>query len=72
MTNLLELAQNLHPLERKLVPFLKEGISISELTEKSNLKDVEVVRALQWLQNKNALNIQTEEKEIATLEKTGE
>ena len=40
------LIQTLHPLERQVLPFLKESKTLTSLIQKSNLKEVEVMRAL--------------------------
>jgi phenylalanyl-tRNA synthetase alpha chain len=66
-----DLANKLHPLERAVVPYLKDGISFESLSEKSKLKKVEVMRALQWLENKKVLKIKTKEKEFIELDKNG-
>ena len=63
--------EGLHPLERAVVPFLKDALSVPELAEKSGKKDIEVMRALQWLQNKEVLIINTAEAEIIELDKNG-
>ncbi|MBN2421281.1 phenylalanine--tRNA ligase subunit alpha, partial [Candidatus Woesearchaeota archaeon] len=51
------LVEGLHPLERKVLPFLSSCKTLSELVKKSGLQDVEAMRALQWLENKGALKI---------------
>jgi len=51
------LIAKLSTLERKILPHLKEGIEFNELVEISKLKDVEVMRALQWLENKESIHI---------------
>ena len=66
-----ELAESLHPYERKILPFLKEGISLKELVNTSKMQEIEVMRALQWLENKNILSIKKELKEIISLGKNG-
>ena len=48
---------SLHPLERKLLPHLKNGADVEELALASGMADVEVMRALQWLAAKGALTI---------------
>ena len=50
--NINELAEGLHPLERKVLPFLNKCDGLKELQEKSGLQEIEVSRALQWLENK--------------------
>lgn len=49
--------EGLHPLERKVVPFLNSCKTLSELVKKSGLQEVEAMRAMQWLENKGALKI---------------
>ncbi|MBI4447682.1 phenylalanine--tRNA ligase subunit alpha [Candidatus Woesearchaeota archaeon] len=66
-----KLLASLHPLERKIVPFLKDGVTLQELVYLSHLKEVEVMRALQWLENKGVLKIETTLKEEAVLGENG-
>jgi len=63
--------QTLHPLERGVLPYLKEGISLTELMKASHLSEIEVIRALQWLENKEILKIKIEEKEVISLDENG-
>jgi len=72
MQGIKQLIATLHPLERKVVPFLKEGISLSDLVNLTKLKEVEVMRALQWLENKVVIKIDQELKEVINLDKNGE
>ena len=62
---------SLHPLERRAVPFLKECTTLKELEQKSSLSEVEAMRALQWLENKGILKIETEIKELIKLSENG-
>lgn len=66
-----EIARNLHPLERKVVPYLDKVAEFKSLVEKTGMKDVEVMRALQWLSNKKLLKINEEEKDIIILGNNG-
>jgi phenylalanyl-tRNA synthetase alpha chain len=66
-----KLVEGLHPLERKVVPFLDKVKTLSELTAKSRLQEVEAMRALQWLENKKALKIVSTEDEFAELDSNG-
>ncbi len=61
----------LHPLERKLLPYLEEGISYIDLIKKSDMKDIEVMRALQWLSNKEIINLDQTKQEIIDLDDNG-
>ena len=70
--NLEKLAEQLHPLERKIVPLLDRFSSFDDLMKQSKLKDVEVMRALQWLENKKLLKINESSSEIIELDKNGE
>ncbi|MDP6641902.1 MAG: phenylalanine--tRNA ligase subunit alpha [Candidatus Nanoarchaeia archaeon] len=67
-----ELIETLHPLERKVLPILKEDMELKKIIEKTKLKDVEAMRALQWLQNKDVLKIKQDLKEVISLDKNGE
>ena len=66
-----ELAETLHPYERKILPFLKDNKSLKQLVKVSKMQEIEVMRALQWLENKNILSIKKELKEIISLGKNG-
>ncbi len=50
-----EVAKQLHPLERRILPYLKDSINVNELVKESGLKEVEAIRALQWLENKKII-----------------
>jgi len=52
-----KLIATLHPLERKVLPFLQDGITVQQLEEKTGMQEVEVIRALQWLSNKHVLTL---------------
>ncbi|MDD5254330.1 MAG: phenylalanine--tRNA ligase subunit alpha [Candidatus Nanoarchaeia archaeon] len=65
------LAESLHPLERKAIPHLKNKITDKELEKKSGLKNAEISRVLQWLENKEIIKIKQETKEIICLDKNG-
>ncbi len=67
-----QLIAGLHPLERKVIPYLKDKVKLSELVKKTKLKEVEVMRALQWLENKNVLKIKLNFSEEIKLDKLGE
>ncbi|MBU2633911.1 MAG: phenylalanine--tRNA ligase subunit alpha [Nanoarchaeota archaeon] len=66
-----KLMESLHPLERKILPILINGISLKEIVKKSKLKDVEAMRALQWLENKEIIKLKKDVKEIVDLDKNG-
>lgn len=63
--------ETLHPFERKVLPFLKDGIELEDVAEKSGLKKIEVMRALQWLENKGVLRINSVSKEVIELDENG-
>jgi len=66
-----KIIEGLHPLERKVVPYLDKVKTLSELAKKSGLKEVEAMRALQWLSNKNVLKIISLDKETVSLDVNG-
>ena len=66
-----DLAESLSPIERKIFPLIRDNISLRELIEKSRLQEVEVIRALQWLENKELIKVRKEEKEIIEIDANG-
>ena len=66
-----KLIESLTPLERKVIPFLKSYKTSSEIKLKSKLQEVEVLRALQWLENKNIIKTTKSVKEIIDLDENG-
>ena len=62
----------LHPLERTVLPVLSKETELSAITKVSKLQEIEVMRALQWLENKKVLKINTEKKKVILLDKNGE
>lgn len=70
-TDLNKLIQTLHPLEREVVPVLENKIDVSGIMKKTGLTEVEVMRALQWLENKGVIKTEQDVKEIINLDKNG-
>ncbi len=66
-----KLIEGLHPLERAVLPHLKTCTSEKELTQAVKLQQVEVVRALQWLEAKGALTLTKKTVEHVTLGDNG-
>ena len=66
-----KLADSLSPIERKVLPLIEENTSLKEII-KSGLKEVEVIRAFQWLENKGLIKTKKENREIVELDKNGE
>lgn len=69
--NLDKLAQSLHPLERKVLPVLDKHATVAAICAATGLKDVEVVRALQWLENRKAVKVDTRTHELIALDSNG-
>src|SRR3989344_5650156 len=67
-----KLLESLTPLERKILPLIKDNISLSELIKESHLQEVEVLRALRWLEAKKLIILKESSKEIIQLDKNGE
>ena len=60
------LSEKLHPLERKVLRVLKDKTNIEEIESKTELKEVEIIRALQWLENKKIVETKKSESEIVS------
>jgi len=58
------IARTLHPLERKVLPHLLKHSKIEDLVDASGLMEIEVMRALQWMQNKKIVSLTEEIKEL--------
>ena len=66
-----KLSESLNPAERKVARVLDNFSSFSDIVKVTGLKDIEVMRALQWLQNKNIVTLKEEQKEIADIDENG-
>ncbi len=62
----------LHPFERKVLPVLNTHHELAAICTASQLSEIEVVRALQWLENKQLLSTQTEIKKVILLDTNGQ
>lgn len=69
--DLQNLISKLHPLERTVIPVLKEHTELKEIVRASGLKEVEVIRALQWLENKNILTTIVKKRKLVKLDSNG-
>ena len=69
--DLKKLSESLNPIERKVIKVLDNFNSFNDIIKVTGLKDIEVMRALQWLQNKNIIKIKEEQKELVFLEENG-
>src|SRR3989344_7994408 len=65
------LADSLNPTERKVLPLIKDYNSFREIVKKSKLKEVEVARAFQWLENKGLIKTTREDNESIDLDENG-
>ena len=65
MKNTEKIIESLSPNERKVLPYLEEGII--EICKKSNLDKTSVLRALEYLQNKEIIKLSYEKKKIVEI-----
>ena len=66
-----KLIAKLHPFERAVLPVLTEEKDFQQIIKKSKLQEIEVMRALQWLENKAVLAISSTTKKVVSLDKNG-
>ncbi|MDO8661156.1 MAG: phenylalanine--tRNA ligase subunit alpha [Candidatus Woesearchaeota archaeon] len=71
MVDLKKLSASLHVLERKVLPLTINCKEVAQIIKTSGLKNIEVTRALQWLENKKLVEIKTQEKAVINLDKNG-
>ncbi|PIN76270.1 phenylalanine--tRNA ligase subunit alpha [Candidatus Woesearchaeota archaeon CG10_big_fil_rev_8_21_14_0_10_36_11] len=69
--DLQKLSLKLHPLERQVLPVLTKETELGAITKKSGLQEIEVMRALQWLENKEIVSVHTEKKKVVQLDRNG-
>ena len=62
----------MHPFERRVLPALASFNELGDISRETGLKEVEVMRALQWLANKKLIVLTSEPKEMAVLDKNGQ
>jgi phenylalanyl-tRNA synthetase alpha chain len=67
-----KIINGLHRLERQVLPVLPKLTDIKAIEQATGLKEVEVVRALQWLQNKELIKLKEDLREVVLLEKNGQ
>ncbi|MDP3916898.1 MAG: phenylalanine--tRNA ligase subunit alpha [Nanoarchaeota archaeon] len=72
MKNLGLVIESLHPLERQVLKHIKNNATANQIANLSGMKDVEVMRALQWLEEKNIIAMELKTAEIAEIDKNGE
>jgi len=66
-----KILEALSPNERAILPFLRDGSELREISKSSKIMEIEAMRAMQWLENKGALRIKTVPKETIGLGKNG-
>ncbi|MCP3681163.1 MAG: phenylalanine--tRNA ligase subunit alpha [bacterium] len=62
---------SLHPLERRVLPALAKASTPEAIVKASGLQEIEVMRALQWLQNKKIVSIDEKAAEFVSLDVNG-
>jgi len=67
-----KILNGLHRLERAVLPVLPRFNDIKSIEQATGLKEVEIVRALQWLKNKGLIELKEDLKEVVLLEKNGQ
>jgi len=67
-----KLAESLHPLERTVLPLVRRMHGPDALQKAAKLSETEVLRALQWLQNKGLVRVDVREGDVVVLDKNGE
>jgi len=65
-----KIKDSLSPNEKRIIPFIKEN-DLDEISKKSNLDKVAVLRALEFLSNKELVILKTENKKIVELDVNG-
>lgn len=70
--NIKSIVNKLHPLERAVLPHLQTNTDFYSIVQAAKLKEIEVMRALQWLENKKLVTLTSEKKKVLSLDKNGQ
>jgi phenylalanyl-tRNA synthetase alpha chain len=71
MNTVEDLIAKLHPIERKIISFLSDGKTDSEIEKESGVSSIEVTRGIQWLENKDVLKIESTSEDIVEIAENG-
>tara|TARA_Y100000310_G_scaffold324914_1_gene387526 strand:+ start:35134 stop:36648 length:1515 start_codon:yes stop_codon:yes gene_type:complete len=66
-----DIIAKLHPLERQVLPSLKNNSELKDICKASGMQEIEVMRALQWLANKEVLKLNSTSTKLVSLDKNG-
>lgn len=66
-----EIISGLHRLERAVLPLLQKHSSVEALVSSSGMRDVEVLRGLQWLKGKGLAEVREDLAEVVELDSNG-
>ncbi len=66
-----EIISGLHRLERAVLPLLQKHSSVDDIVKSSGMKEVEVLRGLQWLRDKGFVNVKESLQDIVELDSNG-
>ena len=61
----------LHPLEKLVIPAISKNSTVEDIMKKCGLQEIEVTRAIQWLENKNIVKTTTDIQELIELDVNG-
>jgi phenylalanyl-tRNA synthetase alpha chain len=64
-------AEELHPLERKILPFLKKTNELTALVKEAGVQEIEARRALQWLEAKELVQTEKSTRLVVVLDENG-
>ncbi len=66
-----QLISSLHPLERKVLPFVEQHHDVKSIVSVSGLSDTEVSRAIMWLNGKGLIDSKDSFREVVDLDENG-
>ncbi|HLG24617.1 MAG TPA: phenylalanine--tRNA ligase subunit alpha [Candidatus Nanoarchaeia archaeon] len=66
-----KISESLNPFERKVIREVENHSDFREIMNITGLLDVEVMRSLQWLTNKNLVTLSETQKELVSLDENG-
>lgn len=71
MHDIKKIVRQLHPLERKILPFLRAYNTLLQITKNSGMQETEAMRALQWLETKGIVKTELLTGQVVKLNDNG-
>jgi phenylalanyl-tRNA synthetase alpha chain len=69
--DLVKSLESLSPVERRVLPHIKDGMELRAIAREAKLQNIEVMRAIQWLENKGMIKVSSSAKDVVVTGNNG-